>query len=83
MGLLLPAHCVKFIVLFILGRFFGLRGGQNTLFAFSLAQGGEFAFVLVAFSLENGVISSAKSGILFIVVALSMAVTPTSAPVQR
>lgn len=67
---------VKFVVLFILGRFFGLRGGQNTLFAFALAQGGEFAFVLVAFSLDTGVIDSGVSSILLLVVALSMAVTP-------
>jgi monovalent cation:proton antiporter-2 (CPA2) family protein len=75
-GLLLILIALKFGVLFLLGRFFGLRGGQNTLFAFSLAQGGEFAFVLVAFSLENGVISSETTGLLFIIVALSMAITP-------
>jgi len=67
---------IKFIILFILGRVFGIRGGQNTMFAFSLAQGGEFAFVLVSFSTENGVLSSETSAILFLVVALSMAVTP-------
>ncbi|MCK4751358.1 MAG: cation:proton antiporter, partial [Bacteroidales bacterium] len=75
-GILLVLVALKFGVLFVLGRFFGLRGGQNTLFAFSLAQGGEFAFVLVAFSLENGVISAETTGILFIIVALSMAITP-------
>jgi monovalent cation:proton antiporter-2 (CPA2) family protein len=67
---------IKFVVLFILGRFFGIRGGQNTMFAFSLAQGGEFAFVLVAFSAENRVLTPETSAILFLVVALSMAVTP-------
>ncbi len=75
-GLLLILIALKFGVLFVLGRFFGLKDGQNTLFAFSLAQGGEFAFVLVAFSLENGVISSETTGLLFIIVALSMAITP-------
>lgn len=67
---------IKFVVLFILGRFFNLSGGQNTLFALSLAQGGEFAFVLVSFSVGKGVISPDISAILFLVVALSMAVTP-------
>jgi len=67
---------IKFVVLFILGRIFGIRGGQNTMFAFSLAQGGEFAFVLVAFSADNGVLNPGTSAILFLVVALSMAVTP-------
>ncbi len=67
---------IKFIILFVLGRLFRIRGGQNTLFAFSLAQGGEFAFVLVSFSMENGVIPSPVSDLLFLVVALSMAITP-------
>jgi voltage-gated potassium channel Kch len=67
---------IKFVILFILGRVFGIRGGQNTMFAFSLAQGGEFAFVLVAFSADNGVLTTDTSAILFLVVALSMAVTP-------
>jgi Kef-type K+ transport system membrane component KefB len=75
-ALLFGLIAVKFLVLYILGRFFGLRGGQNTLFAFALAQGGEFAFVLVAFSQQNGVIDGAVSSILLLVVALSMAVTP-------
>ena len=75
-ALLFGLIAVKFMVLFILGRFFGLKGGQNTLFAFALAQGGEFAFVLVAFSLESGVIDPSVSSIILLVVALSMAVTP-------
>jgi len=75
-GMLLVLVALKFGVLFLLGRFFGLGGGQNTLFAFSLAQGGEFAFVLVAFSQENGVIGTETTGLLFIIVALSMAITP-------
>ncbi len=75
-ALLFGLIAVKFIVLFILGRFFGLKGGQNTLFSFALAQGGEFAFVLVAFSLESRVLDSSVSSIILLVVALSMAVTP-------
>lgn len=75
-GLVLLLVSLKFIVLFILGRYFGLRGGQNTMFSFSLAQGGEFAFVLVAFSLEKGVVASEVGDLLFVMVALSMALTP-------
>ena len=75
-ALLFGLIALKFLVLFFLGRFFGLGGGQNTLFAFALAQGGEFAFVLVAFGLENGVFDASVSSILLLVVALSMAVTP-------
>jgi Kef-type K+ transport system membrane component KefB/voltage-gated potassium channel Kch len=75
-GLVLILIFIKFVVLFLLGRVFGLRGGHTTLFAFSLAQGGEFAFVLIAFSLENRVLSSETTALLFLIVALSMAVTP-------
>ncbi len=75
-GLLFLLIGIKFVVLFILGRGFGLRGGQNTLFSFALAQGGEFAFVLVSFGLEKGVVTGQTGGILFLVVALSMALTP-------
>lgn len=67
---------VKFSILFGLGRAFGIRRGQNTTFAFSLAQGGEFAFVLISYSLQNNVLSSEVSGVILIVVALSMAITP-------
>jgi len=67
---------IKFVILLVLGRLFGLKGSQNSLFSFSLAQGGEFAFVLVSFSLDNGVVTEQVSGILFVVVALSMALTP-------
>jgi monovalent cation:proton antiporter-2 (CPA2) family protein len=76
MALLAGLIAVKFFILFILGRIFGIRGGQNILFSFALAQGGEFAFVLVSFSVQNGVIVPAVSELLFLVVALSMAITP-------
>ncbi len=75
-GLLFGLIGIKFVVLFVLGRFFGLNYGQNTLFSFALAQGGEFAFVLVAFSMEKGVIAGSMADMILMVVALSMAVTP-------
>ncbi|MGW8314633.1 MAG: monovalent cation:proton antiporter-2 (CPA2) family protein [Bacteroidales bacterium] len=76
LALLAGLITVKFLILLGLGRIFGVRGGQNSLFAFSLAQGGEFAFVLVAFSVENGVMARDVSDLLILVVALSMAITP-------
>jgi len=76
LSLLVALIGIKFVILFILGRIFGIRGGQNTMFAFFLAQGGEFAFVLVSFSADNGVLTPETSSILFLVVALSMALTP-------
>ena len=67
---------VKFLLLYFLGRIFGLRSGNEMLFSFALAQTGEFAFVLLAFSGQNLILDQETTGILLIVVALSMLVTP-------
>jgi len=75
-GLVFLLIATKFVILFVLGKGFGLKLGQSTLFSFALAQGGEFAFVLVSYGLENGVVTREISSLLFIVVALSMAITP-------
>ena len=44
--------------------------------AMVLSQGGEFAFVLLAFAVRNQVLPSEEASLLVSVVALSMAVTP-------
>jgi voltage-gated potassium channel Kch len=49
---------------------------QNLLFAFALAQGGEFAFVLFSFAGQFGVIPPELTSLLVAVVAISMALTP-------
>ncbi len=49
---------------------------QSLIFTFSLSQGSEFAFVLLSFSVQNGVLGSDLAGLLTVVVALSMAATP-------
>ena len=72
-GLLLA---VKFLILFVLGRLFRMGLDQNLLFAFALSQGGEFAFVLLSFAVQKGVISGELAAPLIAVVAISMAVTP-------
>jgi len=66
----------KFLVLFVLGRVFKMGLDQNLLFAFALAQGGEFAFVLFSFATQNGVVSTEVASPLVAVVALTMALTP-------
>jgi Kef-type K+ transport system membrane component KefB/voltage-gated potassium channel Kch len=71
-GLLL----LKFLVLFLLGRVLKMGLDQNLLFAFSLAQGGEFGFVLFSFAGQLGVIPSDTTALLVAVVAISMALTP-------
>lgn len=67
---------VKLGVLAGLGRVFRLSLDQNLLFAFALAQGGEFAFVLFSFAGQSGVLTSEVSAPLIAAVAVSMALTP-------
>ncbi|MCG8523135.1 MAG: NAD-binding protein, partial [Pseudomonadales bacterium] len=67
---------IKLIILGAIGKIFGMRSDSNLLFAFGLAQGGEFAFVLFSFALQNGVMSSAEANPLIAAVAISMALTP-------
>jgi monovalent cation:proton antiporter-2 (CPA2) family protein len=75
-GLVGALLVVKFLVLVVLGRLFRMGHDQNLLFAFALAQGGEFAFVLFSSAAQQGVIAVELANPLVAVVALSMAVTP-------
>lgn len=67
---------VKLFVLFILGKLFNLGKSHNMLFTFSLAQAGEFGFVLISFASQNAIYDGFTSDILLIIVALSMLITP-------
>ena len=62
---------VKFAVLFVVGRIFKMGLDQNLVLAFSLAQGGEFAFVLFSFATQQGVLKPDVTGPLIAVVATS------------
>ncbi len=66
----------KLIVLIILGRVFKMGCDQNILFALSLAQGGEFAFVLFSFAISSNVITTELANPLITAVVLSMGITP-------
>lgn len=67
---------LKFLVLAVIGRIFGMSFDNILLFALALAEGGEFAFVLFSFGLNNGVFEASLVNPLIAVVALSMAMTP-------
>jgi CPA2 family monovalent cation:H+ antiporter-2 len=75
-GLAALVILAKGIVLFAVGRAFGLRRRGLWLFTLSLAQAGEFGFVLLAFSRQLNVIPAALSEKLLLVIALSMLITP-------
>ena len=71
-GLLLA----KFVVLFLIGRVVRLENSQNFTFSFALAQGGEFAFVLVSFAVQSQVFGQELGNLLVATVALSMVGAP-------
>ena len=75
-GLALLIILAKGIILYILGRAFQLKGRDRWLFTLSLAQAGEFGFVLIAFSVQQNVIPPALSEKLLLVIALTMLITP-------
>jgi monovalent cation:proton antiporter-2 (CPA2) family protein len=67
---------LKFLVLLAVSRFDKLEPTQRYLFAFALAQGGEFAFVLCAFAVQSGVLGAELANLLIATVALTMAAAP-------
>ena len=75
-GLALLLILLKGAVLYILGRASGLKGRNLALFALSLAQAGEFGFVLISFSQQVNVLPRAMSEMLLLVVTMSMLITP-------
>ncbi|MFV2002073.1 MAG: monovalent cation:proton antiporter-2 (CPA2) family protein [Paracoccaceae bacterium] len=75
-ALTLAVMASKAAVLLVLAKFFGLRGRDRWLFTLSLAQAGEFGFVLLAFTVQQNVIPHALSQTLLLMVALSMLLTP-------
>lgn len=76
LGLVAGLIALKFAVLFVIGKFFKMGLDNNLLFAFALAQGGEFAFVLFSFALQHNVMTPEVANPMIAVVALSMALTP-------
>jgi len=75
-GLVAAVMLVKWALLAGLGVGFRLGTDQNLLFAFGLCQVGEFAFVLLSFAAQQGVMRAEVASPLVAVVALSMALTP-------
>ncbi|WP_043319885.1 monovalent cation:proton antiporter-2 (CPA2) family protein [Microbulbifer sp. HZ11] len=76
LGLLALLVLVKFAILFALARLRGMARGEDWLFALSLAQAGEFGFVLLAYASQNHVLPTDVSSVLIALIALSMAFTP-------
>ncbi|HRD45170.1 MAG TPA: monovalent cation:proton antiporter-2 (CPA2) family protein [Caulobacter sp.] len=75
-GLVLGLMTLKFVVMFGLALIGGATARAATAVAVALAQGGEFAFVLLTFTVGAGVIEPDLAALLTAAVALSMALTP-------
>ena len=75
-SLVVAVLVIKFLVLLAVSRYSRLEPTQRYLFAFALAGGGEFAFVLCSFATQNGVLTSDMANLLVVTVALTMAAAP-------
>ncbi|OLY92850.1 Kef-type potassium/proton antiporter, CPA2 family [Cnuella takakiae] len=75
-GLVLGVMAAKAVVLYLLGRSAKLSLNDRFLFAFGLSQVGEFAFVLLTFTNQHGILPQELTSLMVAVVALSMALTP-------
>jgi voltage-gated potassium channel Kch len=76
MGIVVGTMTAKLVVMRLLGKIFGLDRTSRWLFAFALAQVGEFAFVLLQLGVSEHVFSAATAGPLVAAVAISMVLTP-------
>ncbi len=76
LGLTVLLIAVKAGVLAVLAIVFKLRGADRWLLALSLAQAGEFGFVLLSFSVTNMILPQLLADQLLLVVAISMMLTP-------
>ena len=74
--MVLAVLVLKFAVLLAVSRYSRLEPTQRYVFAFALAQGGEFAFVLCSFATQNGVLTPDLANLLVATVALTMAAAP-------
>ena len=67
---------LKASVLYGIAKFAGIPPSQRGLFSLTLAQGGEFGFVLFGFAVSAGAMDAHIANQLILAVALSMAMTP-------
>lgn len=67
---------LKTAILLLLGKVFKISAEQNFIFSFSLSQVGEFAFVLLSFASNEGILPPSTVSFFIAVVAISMALTP-------
>ena len=67
---------IKCLVLWLVGGWQKLARGDRILFSLALAQGGEFAFVLISVANQYHVFNKTLASELVLLVGISMAITP-------
>lgn len=75
-GLVVGIILLKALVLFIVGAVFKMKLDQRLLMTVSLAQIGEFAFVLFSFAFQLEILGRAVTDMMLVVTAISMTLTP-------
>jgi glutathione-regulated potassium-efflux system ancillary protein KefC/glutathione-regulated potassium-efflux system protein KefB len=80
-GLVLGLMCVKFGVMWAVGRGFGQAPAAAVRLGAVMCQGGEFAFILFALARDRALLETAQAELLMLVVSLSMALTPLAAAI--
>lgn len=76
LGLVAGLMVVKGIIVFLLARGFGIAKACSMRTAVLLAQGGEFAFVVIKLAMDQGVVLQSDGTMVFIAVTISMVLTP-------
>lgn len=82
LGVVALLLAIKAVVLLVMARLGKVPASQTALLAFLLAQGGEFAFVLLGSAAGLGVLSGDSAALLTVAVALSMVSAPLLAVVN-
>lgn len=75
-GITLGLMALKGLVLLALSYLYNIEGSSRWLFSLSLAQAGEFGFVLLSLTVASDVIPESVADRLLLIVALSMLLTP-------
>ncbi|NEZ04525.1 glutathione-regulated potassium-efflux system protein KefB [Wenzhouxiangella sp. XN201] len=76
LGLVGVIMSVKVLALLVVGRIAGLNRASTAALAMALPQAGEFAFILFAVAVTEGVMGSGLVDPLIVAVTISMALTP-------
>lgn len=76
LSLVVALISIKAFVLAVLARLFKMRNKQKLLFTLALAQGGEFAFVLLSLTSSLNILDAQQTKIITLVVAISMLCAP-------